>query len=174
MKKSWTHLIVFAVLSGLSSLSRIWSVFFTSFDEEKLRHSYEKAGIPNVDEVISTTRASVELQSNMVMKIFAVLLLLAMVAVVVYLVRKQGETASYIYIGYLFGTLILSTYSFVAGRAVIQTMTDETFRSVTNATILGGYIAKIALFALFFGLTVFFHLRKPKVLPDTAQNATDI
>ena len=156
MKKSWTHLIVFAVLSGLSSLSRIWSVFFTSFDEEKLRHSYEKAGIPNVDEVI------------------AVLLLLAMVAVVVYLVRKQGETASYIYIAYLFGTLILSTYSFVAGRAVIQTMTDETFRSVTNATILGGYIAKIALFALFFGLTVFFHIRKPKFLPDTAQNATDI
>ncbi|MBY5034127.1 MFS transporter [Streptococcus gallolyticus] len=174
MEKKWTHLIVFAVLSGISSVYRLWSTFTAHFDEAAVRKVYEQAGIPNADDMINMARSSVELQTSLVMKVFVVLLLLAMVAVVVFLVQKKGELASYTYIGYLFGTLVLATYSFVAGRGVLQQISEESIRQISQATLMGTFAVQVVLFAVYFGLTIFFHLRKPKVLPDMGQNATDI
>ena len=37
-----------------------------------------------------------------------------------------------------------------------------------------GYIFQVVLFAIYFGITIFFHLRKPKEKPSTAVNSTDI
>ncbi|TCD45433.1 MFS transporter [Streptococcus sp. X16XC17] len=172
--KKWTHLYVFLILSGISSLYRSWTVFMSKFDEAGLRSQFEAAGIPIDNEMISFSNAAFQFQTNIVNKILAVILVVALIVAAVFLIQKKFETASYTYIGYLFGTLILSTYSFIGTRGLTSIYTDVTVRNTVQATMLGGYALNIVLFIIYFGLIIFFHMRKPKAMPTLEQNATDI
>lgn len=172
--KKWTHLYVFVILSSVMTLYRGWSTFFTSFNEEQFKASFDSLGVPIDEATLSTMRASVDLQTSLINKILVVLMLLALIAVVVLLVQKKNELASYTYVGYLFATLIMATYNFVGGRGIGSLYSDPIMRQGYEAGLLGGYGISVVLFLIYFGLTVFFHLRKPKEVPSLAQNATDI
>ncbi len=47
-------------------------------------------------------------------------------------------------------------------------------RQSVEAQAMMNYIIRVVLFAIYFGVTIFFHLRKPKEKPSTAINSTDI
>ncbi len=175
--KKWTHLIVFAILSGISTLIRTWGMVTNSLNQssaQDVTKELEKLGVPNSEDLAKVSQATMEFQNNLINKALIVLLLIAMVAMIVFLIQKKYELSSYTYIGYLFGTLILATYSFIGKKGVAQLYSDETMRQVTEAGALGGYIFSIVLFAIYFGLTVFFMLRKPKETPSMETTSTDI
>lgn len=173
MKKP-IHLYIFVVLSAIASLYRVYSSFFTYFDDATAKKALEGVQINGLDQLLALQKASVEISTNVVNKSLAVILLLLLIGVIVYLVKKDTEKASYVYIAYLFGTLISSTYAFITGKQLLAIITDETLRAATQSSTTGVYIFYVVLFAIYFGLTVFFLLRKPKTIPSTGQNATDI
>ncbi|HFI0423893.1 TPA: MFS transporter [Streptococcus suis] len=168
------HLYIFVILSSIASILRLFSAFVSTFNEEQLRSSMQGAVGIDVEELILVSRETANLQNGMLQKIVAVVLFGLLIAVIVFLFMKKNELASYLYIGYLFSTLLLNTYNYLAGKGVAQLYSDAAFRDVTAAGMLGVYIFYIVLFAIYFGLTVFFHLRKPKEQPSTAINSTDI
>lgn len=119
-------------------------------------------------------RESINFQTNLVNKAFAVVLLLAVIATIVLLFLKKNEQASYTYLGYLFVTLLFSTYAFIGEKGLSQIYTDSVMRQSVEAQAMMNYIIRVVLFAIYFGVTIFFHLRKPKEKPSTAINSTDI
>ncbi|HFI0633759.1 TPA: MFS transporter [Streptococcus suis] len=168
------HLYIFVILSSIASILRLFSSFVSIFNEEQVRSAMQGAAGINVEEYILVSRETANLQTSMIQKIAAIVMFGLLIAVIVFLFMKKNELASYLYIGYLFSTLLLNTYNYLAGKGVAQLYSDAAFRDVTAATMLGGYIINIVLFAIYFGVTVFFHLRKPKEQPSTAINSTDI
>lgn len=172
--KKWTHLYVFLVLSGISTISRLWTAFFSRFNEEQLAPLKEALPAESYNELVTIQRETIGISTGIVSKLFAVVLFAALVAVVVLLVKKQAEKASLVYIGYLFGTLLQATHVYIAMRGLANVYSDPMMRATTNQTTLVVYIFSIVLFAVYLGLTLFFHYRKPKETPSMAQNATDI
>lgn len=174
MKKP-IHLYILATLAGISSLLRLWGAFFSKFDEEAMRASFASFQTNGFeDQIINVSRASIEFSTNGINKALAVILLALIIVTIVFLFQKKNETASYSYIGYLFGTLIASTYAYLGTKGVAGLYTEELLRKSTEEGALGMYVLSIVLFAIFFGLTVFFLVRKPKEKPSMAQTATDI
>ncbi|HFI0342357.1 TPA: MFS transporter [Streptococcus suis] len=168
------HLYIFVILSSIAVILRLFSSFVSTFNEEQVRSAMQGAAGINVEEYILVLRETANLQTSMIQKIAAIVMFGLLIAVIVFLFMKKNELASYLYIGYLFSTLLLNTYNYLAGKGVAQLYSDAAFRDVTAAGMLGVYIFYIVLFAIYFGLTVFFHLRKPKEQPSTAINSTDI
>lgn len=165
--KKWTHLLVFTILSGISALVGLYGVFFGKLSEKDLA---QLGTIPDGDTLVAVLKATNALQTGLISRVLVVLLFVLLVAIVLFLVRKQEELASYTYMGYLFVTLIRSTYGYVGGKNIAQLHTDAMMRSIAEKTALFGYLGMVALFALFFGLTVFFHFRKPKPQPPVTGN----
>ncbi|HFI0794622.1 TPA: MFS transporter [Streptococcus suis] len=168
------HLYIFVILSSIACILRLFSAFVKTFNEEKLRTAMQGAVGINVEELILVSRETANLQTSMIQKIAAIAMFGLLIAVIVFLFMKKNELASYLYIGYLFSTLLLNTYNYLAGKDIANLYSDAAFRDVTAAGMLGAYIFYIVLFAIYFGVTVFFHLRKPKEQPSTAINSTDI
>ncbi|HFI0563567.1 TPA: MFS transporter [Streptococcus suis] len=168
------HLYIFVILSSIACILRLFSAFVKTFNEEKLRTAMQGAVGINVEELILVSRETANLQTSMIQKIAAIAMFGLLIAVIVFLFMKKNELASYLYIGYLFSTLLLNTYNYLAGKGIANLYSDAAFRDVTAAGMLGAYIFYIVLFAIYFGVTVFFHLRKPKEQPSTAINSTDI
>ncbi|HFU4000035.1 TPA: MFS transporter [Streptococcus suis] len=168
------HLYIFVILSSIAVILRLFSSFVSTFNEEQVRSAMQGAVGINVEEYILVLRETANLQTSMIQKIAAIVMFGLLIAVIVFLFLKKNELASYLYIGYLFSTLLLNTYNYLAGKGVAQLYSDAAFRDGTAATMLGGYIINIILFSIYFGVTVFFHLRKPKEQPSTAINSTDI
>ncbi|MGQ7462548.1 ABC transporter permease [Streptococcus suis] len=168
------HLYIFVVLSSIASILRLFSAFVSTFNEEQVRTVMQGAVGVDVEEFILVSRETANLQTGIIQKIAALVLFGLLITVIVFLFMKKNELASYLYIGYLFSTLLLNTYNFLASKGIAQLYSDAGLRDVTAAGMLGAYILNIVLFAIYFGVTVFFHLRKPKEQPSTAINATDI
>ncbi|HEM3181146.1 hypothetical protein [Streptococcus suis] len=168
------HLYIFVILSSIASILRLFSAFVSTFNEEQLRTYMQGAVGVDVEELILVSRETANLQNSILQKIAAIAMFGLLIAVIVFLFMKKNELASYLYIGYLFSTLLLNTYNYLAGKGIAQLYLDATMRDVTAAGMLGAYILNIVLFAIYFGVTIFFHLRKPKEKPSTAINSTDI
>lgn len=168
MKKP-IHLYIFVVLSAIASIWRVFKTFFASFNEAEVRQIFE-----GMDELILVLEESYRFQVNLINKGFAIVLLALLITTIVFLFRKKNEHASYTYIAYLFGTLLFSTYSFIGAKGMARLYTDEFMRQGAEQTTLVFYIVNIVLFAIYFGVTIFFLLRKPKNNPSMEQTATDI
>lgn len=168
------HLYIFVILSSIASILRLFSAFVSTFNEEQLRTYTQGAVGVDVEELILVSRETANLQNSILQKIAALVLFGLLIAVIVFLFMKKNELASYLYIGYLFSTLLLNTYNYLASKGIANLYSDAGLRDVTAAGMLGAYIINIVLFAIYFGVTIFFHLRKPKEQPSTAINSTDI
>lgn len=168
------HLYIFVILSSIASILRLFSAFVSTFNEEQLRTAMQGAVGIDVEELILVSRETANLQNSILQKIAALVMFGLLIAVIVFLFMKKNELASYLYIGYLFSTLLLNTYNYLAGKGIANLYSDAAFRDGTAAGMLGAYILNVVLFAIYFGVTIFFHLRKPKEKPSTAVNATDI
>ncbi|HFI0305443.1 ABC transporter permease [Streptococcus suis] len=167
------HLYIFVALSAIASLLRVYNAFFSHYNEEAMLQLVQSA--PSIDEnFLIYTKEAIGFQTNLINKVLAALLLLIVVATIVFLFMKKNEQASFTYLGYVFGALLFNTYAFIGGKGLVSIFTDELTRQGTSATLMGGYIVNIVLFVIYFGVTVFFHLRKPKEKPNAATNATDI
>jgi hypothetical protein len=175
MKKP-IHLYIFAVLSLIASVLRIYTVFFSKFDEAQIRSGLEAAGITggDLDGIIGMSKASNAFTTNIINKILVVALFAILIAAIVFLFKKANEKASYTYIAYLFGTLIYFTYSFIGTNQISKIHETAEMQGFTKSAALMGYGINILLFVIYFGVTVFFLVRKPKVTPDMSQTATDI
>lgn len=174
MKKP-IHLYILVTLSVIQSLLRGYSAFFAKYDEESTRQMFQNLNVTGVDETIfDYMKESFLFQTNIINKALVVVLLLAVIATIVLLFLKRNEQASYTYLGYLFGTLVFSTYAFIGSKGVAQVYTDAAMRQGVESQAMLGYIFQVVLFAIYFGITIFFHLRKPKEKPSTAVNSTDI
>lgn len=161
--KKWTHLVVFAVLSGIAMLGRLWGVFSGGrIDRDVLLKVAKDQGMPSQEEYANFLEGQLQLQSNTVNKVLAVLLLVAFIAFLVFLIQKKYELASFVYIGYLFGTLIQRTYDFVVLKGISGQVNSPELRQVTDGSVLMVFVFGIVLFLIYFGLATFFHLRKPK------------
>ncbi|MCK4024786.1 MFS transporter [Streptococcus iners] len=168
------HLYIFVILSSIASILRLFSAFVKTFNEEQLRTAMQGAVGIDVEELILVSRETANLQNSILQKIAALVLFGLLIAVIVFLFMKKNELASYLYIGYLFSTLLLNTYNYLASKGIANLYSDAGLRDVTAAGMLWAYILNIVLFAIYFGVTIFFHLRKPKEKPSTAINSTDI
>lgn len=168
------HLYIFVILSSIAVILRLFSAFVSTFNEERVRTAMQGAVGINVEEYILVLRETANLQTGIIQKIAALVMFGLLIAVIVFLFMKKNELASYLYIGYLFSTLLLNTYNYLAGKGIANLYSDAGVRDVTAAGMLGAYIINIVLFAIYFGVTIFFHLRKPKEQPSTAINSTDI
>lgn len=168
------HLYIFVILSSIACILRLFSAFVSTFNEEQLRTAMQGAVGIDVEELILVSRETANLQTSMIQKIAAIAMFGLLIAVIVFLFKKKNELASYLYIGYLFSTLLLNTYNYLASKGIANLYSDAGVRDVTAAGMLGAYIINIVLFAIYFGVTIFFHLRKPKEQPSTAINSTDI
>lgn len=168
------HLYIFVILSSIASILRLFSAFVSTFNEEQVRTVMQGAVGIDVEELILVSRETANFQTGIIQKIAALVMFGLLITVIVFLFMKKNELASYLYIGYLFSTLLLNTYNYLASKGIANLYSDAGVRDVTAAGMLGAYIINIVLFAIYFGVTVFFHLRKPKEKPSTAVNATDI
>ncbi|HEP1794120.1 TPA: MFS transporter [Streptococcus suis] len=168
------HLYIFVILSSIACILRLFSAFVSTFNDEQLRTYTQGAVGVDVEELILVSRETANLQNSILQKIAALVLFVLLIAVIVFLFMKKNELASYLYIGYLFSTLLLNTYNYLAGKGIANLYSDAAWRDVAAAGMLGAYILNIVLFAIYFGVTIFFHLRKPKEQPSTAINSTDI
>lgn len=148
MKKP-IHLYILVVLSMISTLLKVWTTFFLAFDEEKMGEVFDPA-------TVSALKTAFAFETNPANKGLVISLLVLLIATIVFLFQKKNELASYSYIAYLFGTLVRLTYFYIVEQ------------------VLSSYIMGIVFFAIFFGLTVFFLVRKPKEKPSMEQTATDI
>ncbi|HEL2402008.1 TPA: MFS transporter [Streptococcus suis] len=168
------HLYIFVILSSIACILRLFSAFVSTFNEEQLRTYTQGAVGVDVEELILVSRETANLQNSILQKIAALVLFGLLIGVIVFLFMKKNELASYLYIGYLFSTLLLNTYNYLASKGIANLYSDAGLRDVTAAGMLWAYILNIVLFAIYFGVTIFFHLRKPKEQPSTAINSTDI
>ncbi|HFI2471773.1 TPA: MFS transporter [Streptococcus suis] len=168
------HLYIFVILSSIASILRLFNAFVSTFNEEQVRTAMQGAVGIDVEELILVSRETANLQNSILQKIAALVLFGLLIAVIVFLFMKKNELSSYLYIGYLFSTLLLNTYNYLASKGIANLYSDAGVRDVTAAGMLGAYIINIVLFAIYFGVTIFFHLRKPKEQPSTAINSTDI
>lgn len=173
MKKP-IHLYILVPLSTIATILKIKGSFFTSFNEKDYRALLEGAEIEGIDQMVAQVKETTEFSANLINKGLTALLLIILVAVIFFLFKKENERASYAYVGYLFGTLIFSTYSYIASIQLSKAYETAALQEVANKTALIGYGINIALFAIYFGLTIFFLLKKPKVDPNMGQTATDI
>lgn len=174
MKKP-IHLYIFVVLSGIASVWRVIGAFSSSPNTaQQLAQQQAVAGVATEAELLAIYEPLLAFQTGIVQKIFGIVLLLLVVGAAVFLLQKKNELASYVYMGYLFGTLLMATYTFIVTRGLFSQFANETMRSIMTGTVLGSYILSVVLFAIYFGLTVFFLLRKPKETPNLTPNATDI
>lgn len=166
------HLYIFVVLSGIASILRIFSAFINHFDEEAFRQLMTSSGtvVDGVEELITFSREAALFQGNGINKALVVVTVGLLVATIVFLFKKNNQQASYLYIAYLFGVLIFNTYAYIGTRGITAATFGE---EVANASI-GGYLVNVAIFAIYFGVTVFFLLRKPKETPSVETNSTDI
>lgn len=161
--KKWTHLVVFAVLSGIAMLWRLWGVFSNGqLDKDVALKVAKGQGIPSQEEYVGFLEGQLQLQSNTVNKVFAILLLLVFLAFLVFLIQKKYELASFAYIGYLFGTLIQRVYDFVVLKGISGGVQSPELRQLMDGTVLMIFVSGLFIFLIFFGLATFFHLRKPK------------
>lgn len=170
MKKP-IHLYIFLGLSTIASLSRIWTAFISKFNEAQYA---ELPSMPGMEEVIAFDKAAAILRTGLASKIAAVLMLAVLIVTLVLLIKKRNEQASYSYIGYLFMTLLFSTYQFVSSKGLTQIYSNAEMRQVTEITLLTTYGFSVVLFLVYLGLTLFFLFRKPKEKPSMAQTSTDI
>ncbi|HFH9838151.1 TPA: MFS transporter [Streptococcus suis] len=170
------HLYIFVTLSTIATLiNRVWSAFFTNpAAAEVLAEQQSSLGVGTKEELLSLYKSLLEAQVGIFYKVFAILLLLALIVTIVFLFQKKNELASYVYIGYLFGTLIQAVYAYVTTKGLYAGIANETLRVTLEATALGTFIVGTIFFVIYFGLTVFFLLRKPKEVPSMVTNATDI
>lgn len=168
------HLYIFVILSSIAVILRLFSAFVSTFNEEQVRTAMQGAVGIDVEELILVSRETANFQTGIIQKIAALVMFGLLIAVIVFLFMKKNELASYLYIGYLFSTLLLNTYNYLAGKGIANLYSDAGVRDVTAAGMLGAYIINIVLFAIYFGVTIFSHLRKPKEQPSTAINSTDI
>lgn len=168
MKKP-IHLYIFATLSAIASALRIFSAFFQKYDEASTRKWFQ--GAPGIDETFFTYMKELNaFQTNGINKGLAVVLLVVLIATIVFLFLKKNEQASYSYLGYLFLTLVSSTYAFIGAKGLSHIYPDF----MPDMQLMISYVVNIVLFVIYFGVTVFFHLRKPKEKPSMEVNATDI
>ncbi len=173
MKKP-IYLYILTALSVISSVSRIWSSFMTKFDEASIRSTYESVGLSTTDGSIEYQEAIVNFVTNIPNKTLAILLVALLVAVIVFLIKKNTQVAAFTYIAYLFGTLIEATYSYVGTNSYVSLYKDSMLQSTIASTNLWSYVISIILFLVYLGLTLFFTFRKPKEKPSLDQNSTDI
>ncbi|MGT2912033.1 ABC transporter permease [Streptococcus cameli] len=170
------HLYIFMVLSTIATLFRVPTAFLATFDEDKLRKTWK--GIEGMEdqleELITISRATNAFNTNLLNKVLVIVMVVLLIGTLVFLIKKQNEAASYTYIGYLFATLISATYVYMNTGNISRLYQDVEMQQATQAAALGVYGINIALFVVYFGLTVFFLLRKPKDKPSLAQTATDI
>lgn len=173
MKKP-IHLYIFAILSTIASLIRVKGSFFTTFNEEEYRAIFQGFEMEGLEDLVALSKATVEFSTNMLNKAMTVVLLLLIIAVIFFLFKKANEKASYTYIAYLFLTLIYSTYAFIGTNQISRIYETAEMHEFTKAGALTGFGINIALFVIYFGVTVFFLLKKPKETPNMGQTATDI
>lgn len=169
MKKP-IHLYILVTLSSIASLLKIFSTFFTYFNEESFNGTTVEFIDVNFTEYLKET---ILLQTNAINKSFVVLYVLILLFVIVQLVRKKNESASYAYLGYLFATLLQATYTFVAMRGLVHILEDTLLHDSTRNQLVVSYSISVVLFAIYFAITAFFHLRKPKE-EAPAPSTTDI
>ncbi|WP_449451739.1 hypothetical protein [Streptococcus suis] len=89
------HLYIFVVLSSIASVLRGFNIFFAKYDEAVVRQLLQNFNVEGIDEAYFTyMRESINFQTNLVNKAFAVVLLLAVIATIVLLFLKKNEQAS--------------------------------------------------------------------------------
>ncbi|MDQ0222578.1 ABC transporter permease [Streptococcus moroccensis] len=163
MKKQPIYLYVLGALSLISTLLKLPNVFATQFPEIP----YESTGDAQADAAIKASqefvKGSFTIQTNMISKFLVLVMLALLIAVAVFLFKKQYETAGWIYVGYLGTTLLYQLYTFLASRHLLDLYTDETMRSVASTSLLVGFGIQLLIFAVYLGITLFNLLRKPKV-----------
>lgn len=137
------HLYIFVILSSIASILRLFSAFVKTFNEEQLRTAMQGAVGIDVEELILVSRETANLQNSILQKIAALVLFGLLIAVIVFLFKKKNELASYLYIGYLFSTLLLNTYNYLASKGIANLYSDAGVRDVTAAGMLGGLTLSI-------------------------------
>ncbi|WP_303974265.1 hypothetical protein [Streptococcus merionis] len=162
MKKQPIYLYVLGGLSLISMFSRLKEVFFPTHVEM----TFESSGDAQVDALV---KASIQvgeqgraLSTDLVNKGLVLLMLALLVAVAVFLFKKWYEKAGWTYVGYLVTTLVATLYNFLASRALLNSITDETSRQILGAGAMGVVVFQVITFIVFLGMTLFNLLRKPK------------
>ena len=117
---------------------------------------------------------SASFTTNFINKGLVILLVILLAATIFFLFKKANERASYVYIAYLFGTLIYFTYAYIGSLQISKQYQTADIYQATKSGALVGYGMNIVLFAIYFGLTVFFLFKKPKETPSVSQTSTDI
>lgn len=168
------HLYIFVALSTIASILRIQGTFFTVFDEAKSREIFKRIEIEGVDNLVAMAKDSASFTTNFINKGLVILLVILLAATIFFLFKKANERASYVYIAYLFGTLIYFTYAYIGSLQISKQYQTADIYQATKSGALVGYGMNIVLFAIYFGLTVFFLLKKPKDTPSVTQTSTDI
>ena len=168
------HLYIFVALSTIASILRIQGTFFTVFDEAKSREIFKGIEIEGVDNLVAMAKDSASFTTNFINKGLVILLVILLAATIFFLFKKANERASYVYIAYLFGTLIYFTYAYIGSLQISKQYQTADIYQATKSGALVGYGMNIVLFAIYFGLTVFFLLKKPKDTPSVTQTSTDI
>ena len=174
MMKRPIHLYIFVALSTIASILRIQGTFFTVFDEAKSREIFKGIEIEGVDNLVAMAKDSASFTTNFINKGLVILLVILLAATIFFLFKKANERASYVYIAYLFGTLIYFTYAYIGSLQISKQYQTADIYQATKSGALVGYGMNIVLFAIYFGLTVFFLLKKPKDTPSVTQTSTDI
>lgn len=173
MKKP-IHLYIFAVLSTIATVLRVNSIFFSRFNEADYRALFQGVEVEGVDNLVAMAKASAEFAANGINKGFVILQLLLLIATIFFLFKKANEHASYAYIAYLFSTLAYFTYAYVGSLQISKIYETAEVHEFTKSSSLIAYGINIALFAIYFGVTVFFLFKKPKETPSVNQTSTDI
>ena len=168
------HLYIFVALSTIASILRIQGTFFTVFDEAKSREIFKRIEIEGVDNLVAMAKDSASFTTNFINKGLVILLVILLAATIFFLFKKANERASYVYIAYLFGTLIYFTYAYIGSLQISKQYQTADIYQATKSGALVGYGMNIVLFAIYFGLTIFFLLKKPKDTPSVTQTSTDI
>lgn len=172
MKKP-IHLYIFAILSAVATVLRLFNSFVSSYNEAAVKESYASIGLSVTDDILVVLREQAAFSTNILNKILAVSLLLLLVGTIVFLFQKKNEKASYVYAIYLVFALIFNTYAYIGARSLAQLYSDEMMRQGGSTGAFWAYILQIVIFAVYFGLTLFFLFRKPKEKPSVAATATD-
>ena len=168
------HLYIFVALSTIASILRIQGTFFTVFDEAKSREIFKGIEIEGVDNLVAMAKDSASFTTNFINNGLVILLFILLAATIFLLFKKANERASYVYIAYLFGTLIYFTYAYIGSLQISKQYQTADIYQATKSGALVGYGMNIVLFAIYFGLTVFFLFKKPKETPSVSQTSTDI
>ena len=168
------HLYIFVALSTIATVLRINGAFLSHFDEAGYRALFEGVQVEGLDNLVAMAQASADFSSNLINKGLIILQLILLLVTIFFLFKKANERASYVYIAYLFGTLIYFTYAYIGSLQISKQYQTADIYQATKSGALVGYGMNIVLFAIYFGLTVFFLFKKPKETPSVSQTSTDI